>query len=349
MAKESFLNKALKKTVGAKTDAAWSTHAQVFGPLMEDVFTDNETARVHLIAALNQLSRGDAAGAVKVLENSLKRHCKTDAEKTAWLFFGGLAYEALGQRARASTYWTTALCYGPTFYLVYLKLAKLAHADSLFGFAEQNYKQAIRTLEENPNEPKAGHDRILSSAYCNLASALTMMHRFDEAEAALARSEVLYSQMPERESAKAILYAARGEKEKAETAAALFAAVTSPFLADHLKKMTADILAQRHPHFHANDPEMISVYRFWAWFEARFKEYRRTPAENQAQFAEEISEKLKSVFPFMERPIEVSVCPEDHTFFFADYYALTLSCGLETLFKRMPSTLKEDVRLVRIH
>lgn len=337
----------LKKLVGIKTDTEWNHHKKMYGSLLDGVFEEDEDARKALLEALRLLQKGKPHLADHLMTRLLLSSCKTDADTAAISFLIGNAAEQAGKTERALHFYTDASLCEPECYAVYLKLAKIAHKEGLFGFAEENYRKAIQSLENGKYEPKT-----ISSVYANLSYCLTMMRRFDEAEDALIQSEILCPVLPERESIAAILHAAEGEREKTERCLALLSQNEKYYI--RAKKITETILSGTHPQFSEMKVEDASMDAFWLWFEENFTRYRmimdlmddETPP---SLIQEEISERLASVFPFSKRRIEVSLYRgEKYTFFFADAYALALEKGLDCLFSRVPASLAEKLRLIRI-
>ena len=325
-----------------KTDAVWDAHAKVFGSLMRPIFGDDEKARAKLCLALTYLTDAKPKETADVLEKEIKPLCTTDAEMAAYLYFSAVAYEAMKARTRVWTYLTEALTYEPKSFRVYYKAAAYAYADGLFGFAEENYKKAIRFMEEDPSEPVKDYASFLASAYCKLALSQTMMHRYDDAEKSLARAEEMSAPFTETESAKAILYAARGEKERVKKSLGILCLEDDLSHREKANAITREILFGKHPQFSEIPLNMEDVRHFWAWFAERM-------GDASPSFAKEISEQLRAVFPFFKKTIEVSVNEKGNLFFFSDYYAKSISCGLDVLFDEMPDALQGKIRFVKIH
>lgn len=214
MSKKSFLSKFTEKMlrkekVSSAFESGWNTHAAMFGPIMENAFVENDGARVRLVAILNYISRCEVSKALKKLQH-LRKYCETENDEVAWLFFFGLAMERGQCQKEAVELWTETAQYHPKYYLLYLKLAKYAHSDADYETAEEYYREAIQCLLENPVSPKEQNGLFLASAYCNFATCLTMMHRYQEADKMLRESEKWKADFPERIPIKEML------KEKVE-------------------------------------------------------------------------------------------------------------------------------------
>ena len=83
MAEKAFENPNVQKS--------WQTHLQAFGPILENVFQEDIKSRIHLINALNHLSRQELKKAYKLMQD-LEKVCSTDYDKTAWYFFMALIF-----------------------------------------------------------------------------------------------------------------------------------------------------------------------------------------------------------------------------------------------------------------
>lgn len=236
---------AEKSFKSASIQKSWMIHMNAFQPILEPAFVESYAARVHLTAALNYISRRDSKNGLKKLR-ILEKMCVNDADKAAWLFFMGLCFEMIGEEEQTMAYYQQAGEFQHQFYLPYLKVAKSAHNDGMFDVAEEHYWKAIHCFDEK--ELDHGSKVILASAYTNLASCLTMMHRYEEAEQMIVLSEKTLAKQPGREATKAIIYAALKKEEQVATAL-LALEEEYPSMVSEIKKMTNEILAGTHPQF----------------------------------------------------------------------------------------------------
>lgn len=227
MADKAICNENVKES--------WKAHEQVFGPILTPAFVNDSVARVRLTAALNALSGRDIDKAFKKLK-TLQKYCVTDADKAAWLYFMGLCADLAGDRDAMIGFYAEAGTYQHRFYLPYLKLAKCALADGVFEIAEDNYRLAIRCLKDTELNTQsteillnAQSVDVLATAYTNLTSCLTMMHKYEAAQAALAASEKVLAVQPGRAATKAVLYAAMGKRTQAEECLSLLEKKDLPY------------------------------------------------------------------------------------------------------------------------
>lgn len=168
-------------------EQAWATHMQAFGPILRPAWPGVSTARVHLINILNKISRRDIDGAKRTMAD-LERSCgmEGDAEKALYFFLRGLCGEMSGDQAAMADGYRQAGEYGHAFYLPYMKLARLDHAQGRFVDAYHGFMQAADCLERTPDVPR--RDVILSAALANAASCLASDGRREEALELLARA-----------------------------------------------------------------------------------------------------------------------------------------------------------------
>lgn len=307
----------------------WSVHMQAFGEILKYAFVENYVARIHLCAALDYISRQETRNGHDKLE-LVHTYCETDKDETAWLFCMGLCYEMDGRKEDMLQFYQQANEHRHDFYLPYLKVAKNAHEDAAFDIAEQNYREAIRCLWQLRDNQQS--KIILASAYTNLTSCLTMMHRYSEAEEYLELSKVVLSEQAGRASAEAILYAAMQEKEKL---AGSLEQLKKENIALYMvtKEMTDRIMSGEHPHFSKQVINPILYVDFWNWF---YKKQENVKAED-------IQKKINKIFTFMQRTCEVElVCDsEGRKVIFYDYYVIALHAGYQELIKICPEVLKE--------
>ena len=223
---------------------SWEIHRQAFGPILEPAFVENPQVRVHLINALNHISRREVQRGMELLQE-IRPHCIYDEDKAAWTFFVGVCYEMSGAKAQMLQWYADAGKFGHRFYMPYMKLAKAAHNGGQFEVACGYYETAVECLLEMSEAERS--DVILGSAYTNLTSCLTMLHRYDQAQAAWRKAQQCPLQ-PGADATAAILYAAMGDREK--TAQHLRALEEKfPVWLSQTRTMTEQILAGQHPDF----------------------------------------------------------------------------------------------------
>ena len=349
MKKETLADKLAKKSFESESfQKSWRVHMQAFGPILEPAFAEDYQSRIHLTAALNHISRREVQAGFDKLK-SLKNACQCDADHAALLFFLGLCFEFAGDKENMLGCYTSCAEYGHKFYLPYLKVAKSAHADAVFEVAEANYRSAIACYDGVELDTQSRI--ILASAFSNLASCLTMMHRFDEAEKALADSESILPLQQGRDATKAILFAAMGRAEEAEQ---LVNAVATqlPVFAAPTQKTVTEILDGTHPHFYTVDIRQEEIDAFWDLFIKNAVHFSTLAKESHYEkIVATLQQHLKAVFPFMQRPCEIGIMHQEYGYeiTFADFYMVSLRDGYEKLIAACPEALRQQWHFVIAH
>jgi tetratricopeptide (TPR) repeat protein len=275
----------------------WASHMKAFGPILKDAFAEDPQARVALCAALTHITAKKQPQALLKL-NGLQKHLVTDADKAAFFFAMGLFCEYAGKYDEMAALYNQANDLGHTFYLPYLKAGKYALDTRDYAVAEKKYRSALRCF---PAIPSDKDKQLMASAHTNLASCLLMMHRPEEAAAALDASRKLMPLFPGRSAPEAILHAVRGEK------AAMLSALESlktmaPFAYDSIKMSTDRILAGTEPQFFTVPVENEKIAAFWNWF-AGAEADLKAKADKQEYDAvmKAVGEHLLESFPFLEQ------------------------------------------------
>ena len=349
MKQRNFVDKMAEKTFNSSAiQKSWQIHMAAFGPILENAFVGDYASRIHLGAALNNISRKEIPQALDKLRK-IQKECHTDSDKAAWLFFAGLALEMGGDPQQAVSLYRNANEFRHRFYMPYLKVAKLAHSDGMFDIAEENYRAAIDCFQATGLDSQA--KTILTSAYCNLATCLIMMRRFEDAENALVLSRQLMPENPARSATEAVLCAVLGQEEEVNKHLSVLESYYPPALEQTAREIR-DILEKKHIQFYPVPMEDGAVAGFWNWF-----------TENEAFFREKLAQKdfdsvlepmtaqLKQLFPFVQREPDFGILIEETHFLveFADCYAVSLQNGYETLLRHRPAELDENWKFQIIH
>lgn len=317
-----------------KLKLSWEVHRQAFGPILEPAFLGNKEVRIKLTAALNYISHRNAdvkRGYDILLE--IKKFCIYGEDKAAWNFFMGLCFEMMGSKKEMAKWYEKAGDYPHSFYLPYLKLAKYYHGEAKFEAAERNYLLAIDCLLNAKEEYK--DERVLSSAYVNLTSCLTMMHRYKAAELNY-RKGLKYPIQKGTAATGAILYAAMGNKSEVERFLGILVKEL-PQLFPHTKYMTDLILERKHPHFSPVPFEEGSICSFWKWF----SENSEGIINKNEECLKELSAEIKKVFKFLEREPRFTVMLDNDKckIIFSDFYAMAMNIGLKELIGACPEEI----------
>ena len=349
MKKNSFADKMAKKAFD-KPDVkkSWETHVRAFGPILEPAFTDNLQARIHLTAALNMISNRNLAGALVKLK-ALQKSVVTEADKAALLFCFGVYCETAGNQQQMLAYYSLANETGHKFYLPYLKVAKFYLNGRMAAEAEENYRKAIGcfTAVSLSDAEKI----ILGSAWCNLASCLTMQHRYDEAEAALANSCAVCPNAPGRAAAEAVLHAIRGDAAKVEESLAQLSAQGAEICAA-VKKNTDGILAGTDPMFFAVPVDDEKIAAFWQWFAGYEADMKAAlDKEKYDEGLTPVAKQLLQTFPFLEEVPNVGLGKnaKGYVVELKDYYAVAIVAAYEKLIEACPAEIADKWQFVIAH
>ena len=333
MKKQSLAEKMAEKAFrDPRFQQAWNVHLQAFGPILEPAF-DSFLMKTHICAALNLISAGKIQQGIKKLQ-SVQDKCLSDADRAAWLFFMGVACEMAGQTDQMYVFYTYAGEYGHRFFMPYVKCGKYALNCGDYIAAEQDYRAAIACFD---GKGLSDRDKlVLGSAYTNLATCLTMTHRLEEAEAALATSRSLCPQADGRPAAEAILYAVQGRTAECEAALAKLA----PEARETIEKIVGPILSGTEPRFTVRPVEEEKITGFWTWFADHAEELAEIlEGENKQAAVEAIAVHLAELFDFPECHPQVGIGFEDGTFTveLMDNYHATLEAGYEKLLAARPA------------
>ena len=326
MKEKNMANKLAEKTFHSELiQKSWQGHMEAFGPILEPAFREDYQSRVHLTAALNLISNRKIKEGLEKLK-MLEDKCVCDADWAAYWFFHAVAAELSQKPDVIVSCYEKSAQYHHKFYLPYIKLARYAHFAADFDRAEQWYWRGISCLEMGPLIQKTAH--ALASAYSNLASCLTMMHRYEEAAAMLERSRQAFDRLPARLATEAILCAAMGQEEKTNGLLEIMKKQAPAYLEPTLD-MTGRILSGTHAHFTLLpvDPEMVKA--FWDWFGA-------------AVVTEEaLNEELLKVFPFMQRSLQAKFRYD--TLCLRDFYVNALTAGYGVLAEAAPDGIRLEI------
>ena len=349
MKKENFADKMARKAF-EKPDVrkSWETHMRAFGPILEPAFADNLQARIHLTAALNHISNRNLAQALMKLK-ALQKAVVNDADKAALLFCLGLYGEMAGSREQMLAYYTYANECGHRFYLPYLKVAKFYLESRMYREAEANFCKAIDCFRA---VSLSDVDKIiLGSAYANLASCLTMQHRYDEAEAALKNSRTIWRSAPGRAAAEAVLCAIRGDAPGVEACLGVLKTQGEQYYSA-VKKSTDGILEGTDPMFFELPVDEDKIAAFWQWF-VGYEEQMKTllDREKYDEGLTPVARQLLAGFPFLEEIPNVGLGKNEKGYVveLKDYDAVAIAAAYEKLVSACPEDIKARWQFVIAH
>ena len=350
---EKMANKMAEKACSdPKFQQSWQVHMKAFGPILSPAFEGNAPAKVHLTAALNSISRGDCKAGLETLKK-VQPLCRTDADHAALFYFMGLGVERLGDQKTACQFYMHSCQSGHSFYLPYMTSARDAQDAGVFDVAEENFRKAIEYLAHPAVQDTPQLKQLSFSARSNLGSCLTMMHRFEEAEAMLNEAAQILPGAADIASPRAILFAAMGNSEKAQEQLGVLEQTKSSLL-DGTYQLVGKILTGSHAQFAALPPERSLIAPFWRWFtEAEQQLIDMLRAKEHDALLALLTEKLSPIFPFMERDLEFGLMFNDDLTQFememADFYVTALHEGYKELLDACPEALQSRWTFKIIH
>ena len=349
MAKESLADKLARKAFFRNDiQKSWQAHLAAFGPILKPAFEGKYQAKIHLTAALNHISTKNLAQALPPLQN-LEKACETEADKAALLFCLGVYSEAAGNAQQMLAYYAAANNCGHRFYLPHLKVGQFYLNNRMYREAEENIRNAIGCFEA---EGLGKQDKlILGSAYTNLASCLTMTHRYEEAQAALETSKSLYPDAPGRAAPEAALYAVRGDAPKVEACIEILRRENEA-LAEAVRESTAKILAGTDPVFFAVPVDEGKMAAFWAWYAGYETELlAKLEAEQYDEGLTPVAKELLHTFPFLEDIPNVGLGKNSNGYVLElkDYYAVGIVDAYEKLLAICPQSIQDRWQFVITH
>ena len=314
----------------------WETHRQAFGPILEPAFQDNPRVRIPLTAALNCISRKDVQKGLEILR-SIQSQCACDADYAAFAFCVGLAFEMAGNTEKMMRWYLRAGEYGHRFYLPYIKVARVAYEQLSFDLAVRQYAKAIECLSDMREEEK--EQSIITSAYVNLCSVLTMMHRYDEAEQAWVTATQYNVPIASLANA-AFLYAAKEDREQTEYFLKILKKKL-PSVYEQTKEKTDAILEKRAGHFYVIPFEKEKITGFWTWFSKNQVALTEKLLSEEAVALDAIAKQLQVVCPlFTVKPkVYARKSENGYLIVFDDLYARTLTAGLAELIASRPKNI----------
>lgn len=349
MRKLSLADKLAKKTFeSAEFQKSWAVHMAAFGPILEPAFPDNYQAKVHLTAVLNLISSRQITKAMSKL-NQLQKFCETDADKTVFLFVLGICFELSGDREHMAEFYSAANEYGHSLPMPYLKAGKYFLENHDYAAAHDSYRGAIRCYQATG---LSDQDKlVLGAAYTNLATCLTMMHHYEEAEQAVFTSRSLYPDAPGRAAVEAALLALK--KDTAGLSICLEALQShAPEVYEAVKESTDKILAGTDPLFFPVPFDAENITGFWNWFasySSTFLELLEQQKYEQAM--QTLGEHLLEAFPFLEEVPYVALGKNEQGYVLElkDGYAVGIAAAYDALTAAIPESVAEKWQFIVTH
>lgn len=349
MKKPSIADKKAQKMLNdPQFQKNWAAHMKSFGPVLKDAFAEDPASRVALCAALTHITGKKLPQALLKL-NSLQKNLVTDADKAAFFFAMGLFCEYAGKFDEMAALYNQANDLGHKFYLPYLKAGKYALDTRDYGTAEKNYRAAVTCFPGMALTDK--EKQLLASAHTNLASCLLMMHRPEEAEAALTASRKILPMFPGAAAPEALLHALRGQT--AQMLSSLESLKTmAPFAYDSIKKSADQILAGTEPQFFAVPVAQEKIDGFWNWFAGAEADLKaKADKQEYDTVMTAVGEHLLEAFPFLEQRPGTALGKNDQGYVIQlkDMYATGVIEAYAKLMENCPEAVKSRWQFHVVH
>lgn len=329
---------------------SWNIHVSYFGTILESAFKDDIPTRIQLTAALNQISSYNPDRGIEIL-TELEERCICNEDRCAWNFCMALGYEYARKQELSVGYYFQCCQYSPDFYLPYLKVAKLAHTNQNFSLAKDYYRLTIKSITDHKLKKDKNMRLAEASAASNLASCYTMMQDLPMAAMMLEYSSKLVKELPGRNGAYAMLYAAMGDKENAEVHLKALKE-EDEWTYERTIQPVYEILGGIHPHFHAITPVEEYICGFWKDFSAKEAVFREQLDDGaDEEICEYISDIMTRSFPCMQKKLRVRACKTDSGYLveLSDYYTVTLIKGYQKIIADMPLKLHDNWIFINVH
>lgn len=330
-------------------------HMRTFGEVMEPAFEDDPAAEIELVGAVNYISRGSFDKAMRKLTR-LKKRCRSRADEGARQFFLGLCCERAGFVPRATEHLIASLAAGSGFYMTHTLLARLLHRQKSFDAALANYLLALECIqgrEQKDEIPAVNFTELTGAVYAGAADCSLMMGEYADAEWALCEAEEHGLESKQLYIIYAMLYAVTERKALAMKKLSELKEI-DPELEASVAYDVAEAIAGKNPRFSARNDilKTLDYDSFWSWFceqESRLLMFLHFGAGFAAR--NELCAKLTGLFDFAKTPIDVRITYESGKYmvYAADNYMLSLSVGLDMLYREMPSGLSKQWSFEVIH
>lgn len=349
------LQQALLKSsrVSERFEESWAVHCRMFGDILEPAFAEDAAARLELCAALNMVSKGRIAAGMRKLEQ-LYESCIGGEDLAAWHFFMGICCEKSGLSDIALFHYGESAKHEPSFYMVYLLLAKGLHSGKHFEAAAGTYYKTLEMIHSRPKRdeiPAVRTAPLIGSVHGNLANCLIMMRRYDEAEYELYEAE-RYEFTPARLLLTwATLYAATGRRALAKAKMNELKAA-APDIESASILYVMEIAEQKNPRFSPRSIDTGKIARFWQWFSDNERRLRALAfGVGSPAVMRDACGAVSELFDFgMEKPgFDFGRDGEKARLSFFDNYNLSFELWLERLVETAPKTLREGWSFYSVH
>lgn len=284
------------------------SHTAVFGRIFSESFCDNEIAAIYFTSALNLITnkRFDEAGnRLEVLATM----CAGEHERAAVHYFAGLAFEFLGDTAKACEHYRELLEASVKFeyqllFHPYYRTAKLANKNELeMTKSLYYYRKALEFYDGT--EPQGGNAETVSFILYDAATVSMIMHRYGDAQRFMELSyRYSHKENQQREYVMSILEAIVGNADGCNARVVRL----NGLFRDSARAVTERILAGSDIHYFAVEQDRSKYGEFIDFLcSERDKLCDTVSAGDTEAVSELIGARLTQVLGFMHRRIECRI------------------------------------------
>ena len=242
----------------------WRSCLGTYLPILENAFPDNDAARLMVMKVLRLIDENNIEGAQRIIEALRLTFARneTPVHIALWHILHALHQYRSGHLQRMGGNLRVAGKYGHRFHLAYSLYGDyLYHERHFYDEAEEQFLKAIDSIYAYPPLTEQ-MQTVMGNAYTGAADARTMMHRYDEARAALHMAEQMHAEPEFLLYSKALLSAALHLPSETMQHLADLQKLNQE-TADQLRPTVERILGNEHPHFcqlPIGSPEVITSY-----------------------------------------------------------------------------------------
>ncbi len=282
-------------------------HANAFGDLFSEAFTDNEAAQYLFTAALIDISKRCFEIALLKLEN-LSDMCSFMFDEAVVNYFKGLIYEMLQNEEMMTEYYEKLRLSNidldfPIAFHPYYRTAKFAQRDAECSKAINYYQKALAFYENaTQTSPKS---TVVGQILYDIATVYLYMHQYDLAEKTLALSKQ-YSPADneQRQYVSAVLKAVQGKHDDCD---AIVDALPG-YLQSSGRAIVQAIRSKTDLHYGIVPQNRTGHNEFVKWFLQNRPQFDRLISQGNIVDVEiNLSDKLTSTFPFMQKNLQCRI------------------------------------------
>lgn len=228
----------------------WRSCLGTYLPILENAFPDNDAARLLVMKALRLIDENNIEGAQRTIESLRTTFAQneTPAHTALWHILHALHQYKSGHLRRMGGNLRAASKYGHRFHLAYALYGDyLYHERHFYDEAEEQFLKAIDCIYAYPPLTES-MQKVIGNAYTGAADARTMMHRYEDAKAALRMAEQMHAESEYLLYSQTLLNAALHLPTEARRCLSHLRELNDESAAQ-LLPVIERILADEHPHF----------------------------------------------------------------------------------------------------